>query len=111
LVNTGWTGGPYGIGKRMELKYTRAMINSAINGELENANKDNYHIHSVFNLMQPRICPNVPTSVLSPRKTWNNDTKFYRIAYDLANSFKKNFEKFESSSNEEIMRGAPNNKK
>ena len=111
LVNTGWTGGPYGIGKRMELKYTRAMINSAMNGELENANKDNYHIHSVFNLMQPRICPNVPTSVLSPRKTWNNDTKFYRIAYDLADSFKKNFEKFESSSNEEIMRGAPNSKK
>ena len=111
LVNTGWTGGPYGIGKRMELKYTRAMINSAMNGELENANKDNYHIHSVFNLMQPRICPNVPTSVLSPRKTWNNDAKFYRIAYDLADSFKKNFEKFESSSNEEIMRGAPNSKK
>ena len=65
LVNTGWTGGPYGIGKRMELKYTRAMINAAMYGELDKLNADNYHIHSVFNLMQPRICPNVPTSAVS----------------------------------------------
>ena len=110
LVNTGWTGGPYGIGKRMELKYTRAMINAALSGELEEANKDNYHIHSVFNLNQPRICPNVPTSVLSPRKTWNDDVNYYKTAYKLANSFVTNFKQFESYSNNEIMSGAPNRK-
>ena len=109
-VNTGWTGGPYGIGKRMELKYTRAMINAALSGELEEANKNNYHIHSVFNLNQPRICPNVPTSVLSPRKTWNDDENYYKTAFKLANSFVTNFKQFESYSNDEIMSGAPNGK-
>src|SRR5690606_1854809 len=69
LINTGWTGGPYGIGKRMALKYTRAMISAAMDGSLEEANKGNYHIHSVFKVQQPRTCPNVPTSVLSPRQT------------------------------------------
>ena len=108
LVNTGWTGGQYGVGRRMELKYTRAMINAALSGELEEANKNNYHIHSVFNLNQPRVCPNVPTSVLSPRKTWNDDINYYKTAYKLANSFVENFKQFESYSNDEIMSGAPN---
>ena len=66
LVNTGWTGGPYGVGTRMKLKYTRAMITAAMDGSLDAANKDNYHVHSVFGLNQPRGCPNVPTQVLSP---------------------------------------------
>lgn len=65
LVNTGWTGGPYGVGSRMKLKYTRAMITAAMDGSLEAANKDNYHLHSVFGVAQPRTCPNVPTDVLS----------------------------------------------
>ena len=108
LVNTGWTGGPYGVGKRMELKYTRAMINAAISGELDEVNKGNYHTHSVFNLMQPRECPNVPTSVLSPRQTWNNDEKYYKKAYMLSNAFIKNFKKFTDQANDEIISGAPN---
>ena len=108
LVNTGWTGGPYGIGKRMELKYTRAMINAAMSGELDKLNADNYHIHSVFNLMQPRICPNVPTSVLSPRQTWNNDEKYYKKAYMLSQAFVNNFEKFSNKADNEILSGAPN---
>mgnify|MGYP001156968312 FL=1 len=108
LVNTGWTGGPYGIGKRMELKYTRAMINAAMSGELDKLNADNYHIHSVFNLMQPRICPNVPTSVLSPRQTWNNDEKYYKKAYMLSQAFVNNFEKFSDKADNEILSGAPN---
>ena len=108
LVNTGWTGGPYGVGKRMELKYTRAMINAAMSGELDEVNKGNYHTHSVFNLMQPRECPNVPTSVLSPRQTWNNDEKYYKKAYMLSNAFIKNFKKFTDQANDEIISGAPN---
>ena len=108
LVNTGWTGGPYGIGKRMELKYTRAMINAAMSGELDMLNSGNYHIHSVFNLMQPRVCPNVPTSVLSPRQTWNNDEKYYKKAYMLSRAFVNNFNKFKDQADEEIISGAPN---
>lgn len=107
LVNTGWTGGPYGVGHRMALKYTRAMITAAMNGSLEEANKDNYHIHSVFGVQQPRVCPNVPTEVLSPRKSWNNDKGYYETAQKLADSFKDNFKKFEEYANEEIMAGGP----
>jgi phosphoenolpyruvate carboxykinase (ATP) len=107
LVNTGWTGGPYGVGTRMKLKYTRAMITAAVNGSLEAANAGNYHTHSVFGLQQPRTCPNVPTGVLSSRSTWNNDKGYYETAKKLAASFKENFKKFESYANEEIMAGAP----
>lgn len=107
LVNTGWTGGPYGVGHRMALKYTRAMITAAMDGSLEEANKDNYHIHSVFGVQQPRVCPNVPTEVLSPRKSWNNDKGYYETAQKLADSFKENFKKFEEYANDEIMAGGP----
>jgi phosphoenolpyruvate carboxykinase (ATP) len=108
LINTGWTGGPYGVGSRMKLKYTRAMITAAMNGELpQEINHDNYHIHSVFGVAQPRVCPGVPTEVLSPRATWNNDKGYYETARKLAHSFKENFKKFESYANEEIMNGQP----
>ncbi len=107
LVNTGWTGGPYGVGSRMKLKYTRAMISAAMNGSLEAANKDNYHIHSVFGVKQPRTCPNVPTEVLSPRSTWNNDEGYYKTAAKLSQSFRDNFKQFEEFANAEIMAGAP----
>ncbi|MBT8272885.1 MAG: phosphoenolpyruvate carboxykinase (ATP) [Bacteroidia bacterium] len=108
LVNTGWTGGPYGIGKRMKLKYTRAMISAAMDGSLEAANTGNYHIHSVFGVQQPRSCPNVPTEVLSPRTTWNNDEGYYKTAYKLSQSFRDNFKQFEEYANAEILAGAPN---
>ncbi|AIY12269.1 phosphoenolpyruvate carboxykinase (ATP) [Cellulophaga baltica] len=107
LVNTGWTGGPYGIGTRMKLKYTRAMITAALNGELGLYSYDKYHIHSVFGVAQPRECPGVPTEVLSPRTTWDDDQKYYTTAFKLANAFRENFKKFESYANEEIRRGGP----
>lgn len=107
LVNTGWTGGPYGIGTRMKLKYTRAMISAALNGKLGLYSYDNYHIHSVFGVAQPRECPGVPTSVLSPRATWNNDEKYYTTAFKLSNAFRENFKKFEAYASEEIRRGGP----
>lgn len=108
LVNTGWTGGPYGVGHRMKLKYTRAMISAAMNGELGDYSYENYHIHSVFGVAQPRTCPGVPTEVLSPRATWNNDEGYYETAYKLAASFRENFKQFEDYANEEILAGAPN---
>ena len=107
LVNTGWTGGPYGIGTRMKLKYTRAMINAALNGDLGLYNYDDYHIHSVFGVAQPRTCPGVPTEVLSPRATWNDDDAYYKMAFKLSNAFRENFKKFESYASEEIRSGGP----
>ena len=107
LINTGWTGGPYGVGQRMKLKYTRAMIRAALRGDLGAYTKDTYHIHSVFGLAQPRTCPGVPEAVLSPRKTWNNDDGYYKTAFKLAAAFKENFRKFEKEANEEIMSGQP----
>ncbi len=107
LVNTGWTGGPYGIGTRMKLKHTRAMINAALNGDLGDYNYENYHIHSVFGVAQPRTCPGVPTDVLSPRTSWNNDKAYYEMAFKLSNAFRKNFEQFEEHANEETRRGGP----
>lgn len=107
LVNTGWTGGPYGVGTRMKLKYTRAMINAVLNGDLGLYNYEDYHIHSVFGVAQPRSCPGVPTEVLSPRTTWNDDKAYYDTAFKLTNAFRENFKKFESYASEEIRRGGP----
>jgi phosphoenolpyruvate carboxykinase (ATP) len=107
LINTGWTGGPYGIGSRMKLKYTRAMIKAAIDGSLEEANKGKYHTHSIFGVQQPLTCPNVPTAVLSPRQTWNNDEGYYATAQKLAIAFRDNFAKFEAYANSEVMAAAP----
>jgi len=107
LVNTGWTGGAYGVGQRMKLKYTRAMIHAAMRGDLGDYNKESYHIHSVFGVAQPRTCPGVPDSVLSPRQTWNNDEGYYKTAHKLAAAFKENFKKFEKYANEDIMNGQP----
>ena len=107
LINTGWTGGPYGVGKRMELAYTRAMISAALSGKLGLYSYDTYHIHSVFGVAQPRECPGVSTKVLSPRATWNDDEAYYKTAFKLSNAFRENFKKFESYANEEIRRGGP----
>lgn len=107
LVNTGWTGGPYGVGTRMKLKYTRAMINAALNGDLGEYNYEDYHVHSVFGVAQPRSCPGVPKEVLSPRTSWGNDKAYYKMAFKLSNAFRVNFDKFEAIANEEIRRGGP----
>ena len=107
LVNTGWTGGPYGVGSRMPLKYTRAMIHAALSGKLGLYTYDTYHIHSVFGVAQPRTCPGVPTRILSPRATWNNDDAYYKTAFKLTNAFRENFKKFEEYASEEIRRGGP----
>ncbi len=107
LVNTGWTGGPYGVGTRMKLKYTRAMINAVLNGDLGLYTYDDYHIHSVFGVAQPRSCPGVPTDVLSPRTTWNDDEAYYTTAFKLTNAFRENFKQFEAYASEEIRRGGP----
>ncbi|PKG53387.1 phosphoenolpyruvate carboxykinase (ATP) [Olleya sp. 1-3] len=107
LINTGWTGGSYGVGSRIKLKYTRAMISAVLNGDLGLYNYKDYHIHSVFGVAQPRSCPGVPDEVLSPRATWSDHKAYYKTAFKLANAFRENFEKFESYASEEIRRGGP----
>lgn len=90
LVNTGWTGGPVGVGKRMKLSYTRAMVTAALNGELENAE---YVADSIFGVQVPTSCPNVPAEVLQPRNTWANKEDYDKQAADLAARFIENFAK------------------
>ncbi|NDP28813.1 MAG: phosphoenolpyruvate carboxykinase (ATP) [Flavobacterium sp.] len=104
LINTGWTGGPYGTGSRMKLKYTRAMITAALKGELD---KVDYVNHSVFGIAEPQSCPNVPSEILNPRNTWENPNLYDTKAVELAQKFKSNFAKFEEFANAEIMKGAP----
>lgn len=104
LVNTGWSGGPYGIGNRMKLSYTRAMITAAMNGEL---NDVAYEAHPVFGFHMPTTCPNVPEEILIPANTWKDKDEYMKKAYELAAMFVKNFEKYASQANEEILAAAP----
>ncbi|QHS23091.1 phosphoenolpyruvate carboxykinase (ATP) [Virgibacillus sp. MSP4-1] len=91
LVNTGWTGGSYGSGHRIDLSYTRAMIHAALNGEL---NKTETARDDVFGLDIPTHCPGVPSKVLIPKKTWEQPEQYDRKARDLAVKFHENFRKF-----------------
>ena len=104
MINTGWSGGPYGIGHRMKLSYTRAMITAALNGELENVA---FEEHPVFGMMMPKECPGVPSEVLNPRNTWDDKAAYDAKAIHLAQEFKKNFEKYASGVSEEILAAAP----
>ncbi|MFT7029929.1 MAG: phosphoenolpyruvate carboxykinase (ATP) [Marinoscillum sp.] len=104
LINTGWTGGPYGVGSRIKLKYTRAMISAALSGVLENVG---YRTHSIFGAQMPLTCPNVPNEILSPRETWKDDGAFYKKANELAAKFNSNFDKFREHASPEILAGEP----
>lgn len=95
LVNTGWSGGPYGVGKRMRLPHTRAMVNAALAGDLDEVI---YAEDPIFGLSVPKSCPGVPAEVLNPRGTWNDKSAYDAKANDLAGRFRKNFEKFQSAS-------------
>lgn len=90
LVNTGWTGGPYGTGSRMKLKYTRAMVTAALNGELE---KVEFKHDDRFNLEIPVSCPEVPSEILDPKETWADKAAYDEQAKKLAKMFSDNFSK------------------
>ena len=104
LVNTGWSGGPYGIGSRMKLSYTRAMITAALEGKLDNVE---YDTTPWFKLAIPKTCPNVPSEILNARNTWPTPEAFDVKARELAAQFVKNFEKYADGVNEEILAAAP----
>ncbi|MCB9222712.1 MAG: phosphoenolpyruvate carboxykinase (ATP) [Crocinitomicaceae bacterium] len=104
LINTGWSGGSFGVGSRISLKYTRAMITAALEGKLDNVD---YTTHEIFGLAMPNECEGVPSDILNPKNTWADKASYDAKANALANEFVKNFEKFESGANDEILAAAP----
>ena len=104
LVNTGWYGGSYGVGERMKLSFTRAMITAAMNGRLDNVE---YITQPVFELAIPTSCPGVPTEILNPKDTWADKAAFDETVNSLGAKFVKNFEKYEAETSEAIRSAAP----
>jgi phosphoenolpyruvate carboxykinase (ATP) len=104
MINTGWTGGGYGVGKRMKLSFTRAMITAALNGELDNVE---FEKHPIFGMQMPKTCPNVPKEVLHPRFTWQDRNAYDLAAKNLAAMFIKNFEKYADGVSQETLNAAP----
>ncbi len=104
LVNTGWTGGPYGVGHRMRIAHTRAMINQALAGKLDNAE---YREDAIFGLMVPTAVEGVPSEVLNPRDTWDRADAYDEKAYDLAQRFNDNFQKYVDGASDDIKAAAP----
>jgi phosphoenolpyruvate carboxykinase (ATP) len=104
LVNTGWTGGPFGVGRRMKIAYTRAMIRAALSGALDKAS---YQRDPVFNIDVPVSCPDVPPEVLKPRNTWREGAAYDAQAAKLARMFADNFKAFEASVTAEVRAAGP----
>ena len=104
LINTGWTGGPYGVGHRMKLSHTRAMITAALEGKLDNVETT---LDTTFGVAVPKEVPSVPTEILTPRATWADKEAYDEKAAFLAGLFVKNFAKYAGGVSEEILRAAP----
>ena len=104
LVNTGWTGGSYGVGERIKLKYTRAIITAALSGKL---NGTEYETIPVFNLSVPKSCGDVPAEILNPRNTWADKNAYDATLNKLAGQFLKNFEQYAEGTGADILSAAP----
>jgi len=102
LVNTGWQGGPYGVGKRMSLPYTRAMVNALVDGKLADVE---FEIEPSFGLSIPKSCPGVPPELLNPRNSWKDKAAYDKLAAELSARFAKNFEQFDAAP--EVKAAAP----
>jgi phosphoenolpyruvate carboxykinase (ATP) len=104
LVNTGWSGGPYGVGARIKLKYTRALIDAIHSGALDDAPTQ---IDPVFGLAVPTSCPDVPSEILQPRATWADKPAYDAQAKKVAALFRENFKKYEAQASAEVRAGGP----
>ncbi|HEX7415401.1 MAG TPA: phosphoenolpyruvate carboxykinase (ATP), partial [Bacteroidia bacterium] len=104
LLNTGWVGGKYGVGSRIKLSYTRALINAALTGELD---KVAYGETPYFKLQFPKVCAGVPTEILEPRNAWKDKAEFDKTAQTLAANFVKNFKQYESGTSADIIAASP----
>jgi phosphoenolpyruvate carboxykinase (ATP) len=103
LINTGWTGGPYGVGTRIEIQQTRAMVSAALNGKL---NQVTFHPHPIFKILVPEAVPGVEREILDPEKTWNDSVAYQQQAKLLARRFVENFQQFDQVP-QEILAAAP----
>lgn len=103
LINTGWSGGSYGVGKRMSLKYTRAMVTAALTGALDNVK---FELDPIFNVYVPTECPNVPAEILNPKNTWADKAEYDKTAKMLAARFTENFKKY-THMPENIVKAGP----
>jgi phosphoenolpyruvate carboxykinase (ATP) len=104
MVNTGWTGGPYGAGERMKIAYTRKMVDELLSGSLNNVA---YEVDPVFGLRIPQTCPGVPEEVLNPRNTWKDSAAYDQQAQKLAAMFQKNFKQFADGVPPEVLAAGP----
>jgi len=104
LINTGWSGGAYGTGKRIDLNYTRAMVVAALNNALKDVP---YVKHDVFGVMKPQHCPGVPDEILNPREAWADKAAYDAQANKLAGLFIENFKKYEQKASESTRGGGP----
>jgi phosphoenolpyruvate carboxykinase (ATP) len=104
LVNSGWSGGPYGEGKRMKIEVTRALLDAVFSGQL---NDVACTPDPIFNVLIPNECPGVPTEVLTPKNTWKNKDAYDRKAAELAKRFQKNFKKFREDVDDAIVQAGP----
>jgi phosphoenolpyruvate carboxykinase (ATP) len=104
LVNTGWTGGPYGIGSRMSIEHTRALLNAALSGALSKAEMRE---DPIFGIQVPREAPDVPKEILDPRNTWSNKNDYDDQAKKLAVLFHENFNQFKDQSSENVSVAGP----
>ena len=104
LVNTGWTGGPYGVGHRIDINYTRRMIRAALNGELDNVE---YFTMPIFELRVPKHIRGIPDEVLNPRETWADKEAYDEQAKKLARMFIENFRKYEDKVTEDVKKAGP----
>lgn len=104
LVNTGWTGGPYGVGNRMSIQHTRALLNSALEGKL---NDVEFETDPVFGLNIPISCPGVPSEILNPGNTWKDKADYDEKAKELAGMFKENFKQYKDFVSSEVDKAGP----
>ena len=104
LVNTGWVGGPYGIGKRISIRYTRDLLNSALNGELKHVE---YYTDPIFGFQVPKRCPGIPESVLYPASSWHDEAAYMKRYRGLGARFIDNFKKFADSVPSEVVKAGP----
>ncbi len=103
LVNTGWTGGPYGVGERMRIGHTRAMINAALNGDLDKAT---FEADPHFGVLVPTSCPGVPDEILAPKQTWQDKAAYDEKARELAHMFAENFKQYEDQVDDAVKAAA-----
>jgi phosphoenolpyruvate carboxykinase (ATP) len=104
LVNTGWSGGPFGVGSRIPIRFTRAMIHALLGGALDDVP---YGVDPVFNLQVPQACPGVPAEILNPRSTWSDAAGYDAQAGRLARMFRDNFASFEGTVSADVLAAGP----